>query len=326
MDVELDTAPLTMYKTGLVQNALAGEVAVVTGGTSNIGLGTARSLAWAGAKVVIAARSVDRGKAVEQLINSENKPGTALFVPTDVSDETAVRAMARKALDVFGKVDILINNAMDMADSSSVMKSTVAQFDRQYEVGARGTLVCIQAFVPAMLERKHGVVTYMSTAFSFPMGPANYCAAKAAASSMMYSLAGELGPVEETGVAVFQLLPTTVGRPRPRAGPVPENLSMVPRSMPGYEGPIPPEDAGAAITYCITRAHELHGSGLHMTQVMRQMPTWVFPRPESLRKADYDRIRDEVTPLLFSYIGPGFPDPKVPLVTVNGSQKGPRAY
>ncbi len=326
MDVSLDIAPLTMYKTGLARNALASEVAVVTGGTSNIGLGLARSLAWAGAKVVIAARNAERGKAVARLIDSENQPGTALFVAADVTDEPAVKGMARQAFDTFGKVDILVNNAMDMADSNSIMKSTPDEFTRQFAVAGRGTLICIQAFVPGMLERKHGVVTYMSTAFSFPMGPANYCAAKAAASSMMYSLAGELGPVDKTGVAVFQLLPTTVGRPRPRTGPVPENISMVPRSMPGYDGIIPPEDAGAAITYCITRAAELHGSGLHMTQVMRQMPTWVFPKPETLRKADYGRIRNEVTPLLFSYIGPGFPDARVPLVTVNGSDKGPRAY
>jgi hypothetical protein len=140
----------------------------------------------------------------------------------------------------------------------------------------------------------------------------------------MASLANELGPVANTGVAVFQLLPTTIGRPR--TGPVPENISMVPRGMPGYDGPIPPEDAGAALTYCITRARELHGSGLHMTQVNRQIGTWVFPKPETLRKADYDRVRDEVTPLLFAYIGPGFPKPAVPLVSINRSENAPRAY
>jgi len=324
MEVKLDIAPLTMQKTGLKKDALAGEVAVVTGGTSNIGLGTARSLAWAGAKVVIMARNPDKGKAAQQLIDSENKPGTALFVSTDVSVEAAVKAAAKKAFETFGKVDILVNNAMDMSHANTIMKSTVEQLDRQYEVAARGGLIAIQAFVPGMLERKHGVVTYLSTAFAFPMGPANYCAAKSCASSMMASLAAELGPVENTGVSVFQFLPTTIGRPR--TGPAPANISMVPRGMPGYDGPIPPEDAGAALTYCITRAKELHGSGLHMTQVNRQMATWVFPKPETLRKADYDRIRDEVTPLLFAYIGPGFPKPAVPLVSVNRSDKAPRAY
>ena len=324
MEVKLDIAPLTMYKTGLNRDALAGEVAVVTGGTSNIGLGTARSFAWAGAKVVILARNPDRGKAAQELIDSENKLGTAFFIPTDVSDEAAMKVAAQRAFDKFGKVDILVNNAMDMSHANSIMKSTVEQLDRQYEVAARGALIAIHMFVPGMLERKHGVVTYLSTAFAFPMGPANYCAAKSAASSIMTSLAAELGPAKDTGVAVFQLLPTTIGRPR--TGPAPANISMVPRGMPGYDGAIPPEDAGAALTYCITRAKELHGSGLHMTQVNRQISTWVFPKPDTLRKADYDRVRDEVTPLVFGYIGPGFPEPKVPLVSINRSENAPRAY
>jgi NAD(P)-dependent dehydrogenase (short-subunit alcohol dehydrogenase family) len=323
MDVKLDTAPLSMYKSGLTKDALAGEVAVVTGGTSNIGLGTVRSLAWAGAKVVILARNPDKGKAAQQFIDSENKPGTALFISTDVSNEAAVNAAARKAFETFGKVDILVNNAMDMSHANSIMKSTVEQLDRQYEVAGRGVLICIHAFVPAMLERKHGVVTYLSTAFAFPMGPANYCAAKSAGSSIMASLANELGPVKDTGVAVFQLLPTTIGRPR--TGPAPANVSMVPRGMPGYDGPIPPEDCGAALTFCITRANDLHGSGLHMTQVNRYIDTWVFPKPETLRKADYHRVRDEVTPLLFGYIGQGFP-PKVPLVSINRAENAPKAY
>ncbi len=323
-DVKLDIAPLAMHKSGLSRDALRGEVAVVTGGTSNIGLGTARSLAWAGAKVVLLARSPDKGAAAKALIDSENKPGTALFVSTDISDEAAVQGAAKAAIDTFGKVDILVNNAMDMAHAASIMKSSVAQLDRQYEVAARGALIAIQAFVPSMLERHHGVVTYLSTAFAFPMGPANYCAAKSAASSIIASLAAELGPVKDTGVAVFQFLPTTVGRPR--TGPAPANISMVPRGMPGYDGPIPPEDAGAALTYCITIAKELHGSGLHMTQVNRNIPSWVFPKPETLRRADYDRVRDEVTPLLFGYIGPGFPNAKVPLVSINRSENAPKAY
>jgi NAD(P)-dependent dehydrogenase (short-subunit alcohol dehydrogenase family) len=324
MEVKLDIAPLTMNKSGLKKDALAGQVAVVTGGTSNIGLGTARSLAWCGARVVIAARNPERGNAAQRLIDAENGAGTALFVSTDVSDEASVQAMARRAFDTFGKVDILVNNAMDMSHAASIMKSTVQQLDRQYEVAARGALNAIHAFVPGMLERRHGVVTYLSTAFAFPMGPANYCAAKAAASSIMASLAAELGPVNDTGVAVFQILPTTIGRPR--TGPVAANVAMVPRAMPGYDGPIPPEDCGAAVTYCITRARELHGSGLHMTQINRQIDSWVFPKPETLRKADYDRVRDEVTPLVFGYIGSGFPNPKVPLVSINRSENKPRAY
>jgi NAD(P)-dependent dehydrogenase (short-subunit alcohol dehydrogenase family) len=125
MDNTLNIAPLTVFKTGLKRDALQGEVAVVTGGTSNIGLGVARSLAWLGAKVVLAARNPEKGNAAEELINSENGVGTSLFVSTDVSDEESMKTMAKKAFSTFGKVDILVNNAMDMSLSASILKTTV---------------------------------------------------------------------------------------------------------------------------------------------------------------------------------------------------------
>lgn len=320
MDKIPNIGPLAMDKTNLKRDALAGEVAVVTGGAGNVGLGTARSLAWLGAKVVIADVTPEAGKAAEELINDENEPGTALFVLTDVSDEAAMKAMAEKAFDTFGKVDILINNAMPMSLGAPVLTSTIEQLDRQYEIAARGTLIGIQLFVPGMQERHHGVVTYMSTAFRFPVGPSNYCAAKAAGGSLMMSLAAELGPVEKSGVAVFTFIPAGVGFPR-SAGPIPpevlekfKNFKMP--SMPGYEGNIPAEDGGAALAYCITRAAELHGSGIMINQAFRQMD-WPYPKPETVQQSDFQRLDDMVLALIFACMGPGFPDPKVPLIPIN---------
>jgi NAD(P)-dependent dehydrogenase (short-subunit alcohol dehydrogenase family) len=317
MDKPLNIGPLAMDKTNLEKGALAGDVAVVTGGAGNVGLGTARSLAWLGAKVVIADVTPESGKAAEELINSENGPGTALFVLTDVSDETSMKAMATRAFDAFGKVDILVNNAMDMSLGAPILKSTVYQMDRQYEVSARGTLIGIQLFVPGMQERHHGVVTYMSTAFRYPVGPSNYCAAKSATTSIMMSLAAELGPVKDSGIAVFTFLPAGVGFPRSAAPPPPDlmrKFKMPP--MPGYEANIPPEDGGAALAYCITRAEELHGSGITILQAFRQMD-WPYPRPETVPKSDFQRIDDMVLAMMFGYMGPGFPDSKVPLTPIN---------
>jgi NAD(P)-dependent dehydrogenase (short-subunit alcohol dehydrogenase family) len=317
MDKILDAGPLAMHKTNLKKNTLAGDVAVITGGAGNVGLGTARSLAWLGAKVVIADVTPEPGKAAEELINHENEPGTALFVLTDVSDETSMKAMAEKAFDTFGKVDILVNNAMIMSLGAPILKSTVYQMDRQYEIAARGTLIGIQLFVPGMQKRHHGVVTYMSTAFQYPVGPSNYCAAKAAATSIMMSLAAELGPVKDTGIAVFTFIPAGVGFPRSVAPPPPEIMRKFKMpSMPGYEGNIPPEDGGAALSYCITRAAELHGSGIIIGQAFRQM-NWSYPKPETVPNTDFQRIDDRVLPLMFAYMGPGFPDPKVPLMPIN---------
>jgi NAD(P)-dependent dehydrogenase (short-subunit alcohol dehydrogenase family) len=312
--------PLVMEWTKLKKDTLAGEVAVVTGGAGNIGLGTARSLAWLGAKVVIPDVNPDFGEAAESLINSENEPGTALFVQTDVSDEASMKAMAKKAFDTYGKVDILVNNAMNMSLGATVLESTVYQMDRQYEISTRGALIGIQQFVPGMVERHHGVVTYMTTAFRYPVGASNYCAAKSATTSIIMSLAAELGDVRDTGVAVFTFLPAGIGFPRSAAPPPPEvrermrNTEM--RGMPGYEGMIPPEHGGAALAYCITRAAELHASGVTVEHAMRQMD-WPYPRPETIRTSDFERPDDHFLSMIFGYMGAGFPDPKVPLNPIN---------
>jgi NAD(P)-dependent dehydrogenase (short-subunit alcohol dehydrogenase family) len=321
MDTKLNVAPLSMDRTGLKKGALSGEVAVVTGGTSNIGLATARCLAWLGAKVVIAARNPEKGAAVTRLLDDENGRGTALFVATDVADAAAMKNMAKKAFAKFGKVDILVNNAMDMSMGASVMNSTVEQLDRQYAIAVRGALLGAQLFVPGMLARRRGVVTYLSTTFRFPFGPANYCAVKAATSSLMLSLAAELGPVVKTGVAIFIYLPGLVGRPgapvtdRPRA-------FTPPPAMPGYPGPYPPEDSAAALAYAIVHAAELHGSGIRIGHALAQMD-WQYPRPETAPKSEFDRINEEVEGRMFGYVGPGFKDPKLPLLSVNRSD-GPR--
>jgi NAD(P)-dependent dehydrogenase (short-subunit alcohol dehydrogenase family) len=321
MDTELITAPLTVDKTGLPKNALKGEVAVVTGGSSNIGLGISRSLAWLGARVVIASRTASLGNAAADFINKESGAGSALFVSTDVGNEASMKNMARKAFDAFGKVDILVNNAMDMSLEAPILKTSIAQMDRQYEIAVRGTLLGIQLFVPGMKDRKHGVVTFLSTAFRYPMGPSNYCAAKSATCSMMMSLANELGPVKDSGVAVFTFLPTSVNRRR--AGPPEPKNFIIARNMPGYEGPIPPEDCGAAMAYCIHRAADIHGSGIMIGQAFRQMK-WPFPKPETVPTRDYDRINDTVLSLMFGYMGPGFPDSIVPLVSINRKDNMPR--
>jgi NAD(P)-dependent dehydrogenase (short-subunit alcohol dehydrogenase family) len=318
MASELNVLPLTMDKTGLKRDALAGDVAVVTGGATNIGLGTARCLAWLGANVVIASRNPERGGAAAELINGENKPGTSLFVATDVSDEASMKAMAQKAFATFGKVDILVNNAMDMSSAAPILKSTTKQLDRQYEVAVRGALIGIQLFVPGMQERHHGVVTYLATTFRYPSGPSNYCALKSATSSMMMSLAAELGPVKDTGVSVFTFIPTLVGRSR-TAIPQEPRTFVAPPAMPGYSGLIPPEDCGAALSYSIVRAADLHGSGIMIGQAFRQM-NWKFPRPETVFPKDFDRIRDPLLVRMFGYIGPGFPDPLQPLVSINRSE------
>jgi hypothetical protein len=224
---------------------------------------------------------------------------------------------------------------MDMSLGGQILTSRIYQLDRQYAIAARGTMIGIQLFVPGMVRRKHGVVTYSSTAFRYPVGPSNYCAAKAAATSIMMSLANELGPAEETGVSAFCFIPAGVSGPRLAPVKVQPSIweperreeggAFFGRGMPGYEGMIPPQDCGAALSYSITRAKELHGSGILLQQALRQMD-WPFPKPETVPASDLERISEHGLSMIFSIMGQGFPDPKVPLNSINRSDKVPDPF
>lgn len=88
---------------------LSGKVAIVTGGSSGIGLGIARGLTGAGATVAIVARTESKiDEAVKELVDAGGK---AIAAPCDVADEDAVKAMTQSVLDQCGRIDILVNNA-----------------------------------------------------------------------------------------------------------------------------------------------------------------------------------------------------------------------
>jgi NAD(P)-dependent dehydrogenase (short-subunit alcohol dehydrogenase family) len=309
MESALNVRPLTVGRTGMKQGTLDGKVAVITGGASNIGLGTARSLAWLGAKIVIATRTEQKGFRAAEIINRENRPGTAVFIRTDVTSEESVNNMAQKAIDTFGKVDILMNNAMNMGVGGfSILGTTPDVLDRQCAVSIRGALHCIRAFVPAMLQRKHGVVGYIASGFRVARGGGTYFAVKGATSAMMMGLAAELGDVKNTGVAVFMLVPGNVAEP-PQGKETEVSRPGIFRGLNvGYEGAMPPEDSGAAIAYAIVHATEIHGSGVTTGQVQKHIG-WQFPNLGLVPEGDFERLRDGVAVRIYGYVGQGFSQP-----------------
>ena len=310
----LNIEPIDLANTGLKKDSLKDEVAVVTGSTSNVGLGYVRAIAWAGGKVVVSGRNKEAGVEIERVINAENAPGTALFVQCDVTQEEEVKNLAKKAFDCFGKVDILINNAMNLGLNGSVLGSPVSDLEQSFAISGRGTMLTIKEFVPAMLERKHGVVVYSTTQFHYspPMiGGAMYCAGKAAATSVTMSLANEIGPYKETGVGVFCMIPAGVGRfdpSRVKEFVSPDGKQVLKNpgvSTTGFEGPIPPEANAAGLLYCILNAEKLHGSGISVIDAFHTMH-YPFPKPDAARKSEMRRLTDNELTLVFRNMGPGF--------------------
>ncbi|MCL1804804.1 MAG: SDR family oxidoreductase [Clostridiales bacterium] len=307
----LNIEPMDLSNTCIKKDSLKDEVAVVTGSTSNIGLGFVRAIAWAGGKVVVSGRNEKAGAEIVRVIDAENSPGTALFVKCDVTLESDVKNLAKQAFDKFGKVDILINNAMNLALNGPVLGSPVSDLEQSYAISARGTMLTIKEFVPAMLERKHGVVVYSTTQFHYspPMiGGAMYTAGKAAATSITMSLANEVGPYSESGVGVFCMIPPGVGRFDPSRVPVSPDGRERPANPPsttGFTGPIPPEANAAGMVFCIMNAERLHGSGISVIEAFHAMK-YPFPNPENARLSGMRRLNDNELTLVFKNIGPGF--------------------
>ncbi len=127
---------------------LKGKVAIVTGGNGGIGLGIARGLASAGANVAIAAR--DEAKTAEAVKGLEKEFGVkAIGVKVDVREEKQIKDMVKKVLDIFGRIDILFNNA-----GTNIRKFpqeyVVDEWEEVLDVNLRSAFLCSQAVYPAM--------------------------------------------------------------------------------------------------------------------------------------------------------------------------------
>lgn len=309
-DTFLNIEPIDFTACGLPNADLTGEVAVVTGGASNIGLGYARAIAAAGGSVVVTDINEAAGKEAERVINTENgRDDAAFFIKCDITDEAEMNALATAAFEKYGKVDILVNNAMNMRLNGTILESTVEDLDASYAISGRGVMLAIKAFVPAMLARGHGTVTYSTTQFHYlpPMlGRSIYTAGKAAATSLMMSLANE---VKGQGVNVFCMVPAGVGRldasPAPDTGegtPLPDLSNF---SMPGFHGLVPPEVSGAAMVYLLMNAPQLHGMGFILNDALQAM-NFPYPNKENLPPpSQAHKMNDMELTLAFCNIGAG---------------------
>ncbi|MDQ3011665.1 MAG: SDR family oxidoreductase [Acidobacteriota bacterium] len=170
---------------------LSGTVAVITGATSGIGRETAREFASAGSKVVIAGRRKER---LQELANQiETKGGQAFAVPTDVADQAQVESLIEKAVERFGRVDVLVNNA-GVAIASRFEEMPLDDFRRLMDVNFWGAVYTCRAAVPQMRKQRSGVILNISSIFGkrgMPFETA-YCSSKFALAGFSESLRAEL--------------------------------------------------------------------------------------------------------------------------------------
>jgi NADP-dependent 3-hydroxy acid dehydrogenase YdfG len=196
---------------------IAGKVVVITGASSGLGEATARLLSAEGASVVLGARRVERLQALADEL--KGKGGKALAVATDVTDREQVKALADAAVQAFGRIDVIINNA-GLMPQAPLERLKVDEWDRMIDVNLKGVLYGIAAALPHMQRQKSGHVINVSSVAGHKVGPGFtvYAATKHAVRALSEGLRQEVKPynIRTTVIspgAVATELPSSVTEP-----------------------------------------------------------------------------------------------------------------
>lgn len=147
---------------------LSGQVAVVTGASSGIGAATARSLAHAGAKVVISARRQDRLAALAEELRADGHE--VRTVVADLGTQEGAQAVVDAALEAFGRIDVLVNNAGVML-LAPVEEADPNDWDAMIRVNLLGVMYASRAALPAMKAQKSGHIVNVSSVSGRFAGP-----------------------------------------------------------------------------------------------------------------------------------------------------------
>ncbi len=168
---------------------LKDKIALITGAAGGIGKSTALRFAEEGAKVVVA-DFVDGSGTVAEI---QSMGGKAVFIQVDVSCTDSVNDMVAKALEEFGRIDILINNA-GITKDSMMKKMSREAWDAVISVNLTGVFNCTSAVLPSMLANKNGVVLTSSSVVGIygNLGQTNYAATKWGVIGMTKSWAKEM--------------------------------------------------------------------------------------------------------------------------------------
>ena len=221
----------------------AGKVAIVTGAGRNIGRAIALTLADGGASIVVNARN-NRAEAESVVREIETAGGKALVHIGDVADAKAVQAMAELAVNRFGRIDILVNNAALRREKSFAEMDYVA-WREILDVTLDGTFHCVKACLPALRQSKAGTIVNIGglSAHTGAKNRAHVVTAKAGIIGFTRALAHDLAA---DGVTVNCVVPGLIGTPRPKDKPEPAH-HLTHQTISGERGR--PEDVAATVRF-----------------------------------------------------------------------------
>lgn len=196
-------------------NTLTGKVIFITGASRGIGREIALRAARDGATIVVAAKTIEPHSTLEGTIHTvakeiEQAGGQALPLQVDVRDEEQVRSAVEKAVETFGKIDCLVNNASAI-DLHSTLDQSMKKFDLLYQVNVRATFLCAKVCVPHLAKSDNPHILTLSP----PLNMAekwfkNYLAYTMSKYGMSMCTLGMAEEFRQQGIAVNSLWPKTL--------------------------------------------------------------------------------------------------------------------
>ena len=236
---------------------LEGKVAIITGSGSGIGRATAELFAREGAKVVVAEYKAEAGQETLQAIKAAG--GEGMFVAVDVSDAAQVQQMVQSAVDAYGGVDILFNNA-GMLIWGTVLDTDEEAWKRVIDVNLTGIFLCSKAVLPQMIQRGGGSIINTSSstgAHDAVGGLAAYVTSKGGVTLLTKCMA--LDHIQD-GIRVNAIAPGPTDTPMLRDNLSPEDLQAFVDAFPLKRLGRPEEIAQAALFLASDEASFVTGS------------------------------------------------------------------
>jgi class 3 adenylate cyclase/NAD(P)-dependent dehydrogenase (short-subunit alcohol dehydrogenase family) len=235
-------------------DAFTGRTALITGGARGIGEGTAQLLSRLGANVIIA-DILPRGQSVADAI--EGQGGRASFIQCDLGSASEVLRLVEEAPQVFGPIDVLMNNAMKLV-VAPITEASLEDWENVLHVNLRAAFITIRHLLPSMLQHHRGVVVNMIAYEGSPLTAA-YAATKVGSRSLVLTTAREIGA--NSGVAIYAFVPGTVDTPVIHETLAPGIASRIGLSTDEVISTILSQNPGyvAALVYTLHHADEYHG-------------------------------------------------------------------
>ena len=202
---------------------LADKVAVVTGGASGIGEATVRKFVAEGAKVVIGDLNKERGQALAKELGE-----AAIFVAIDVTKASDWEEVKKQALEAFGTVDVLVNNA-GISVAQSLLTMTEEQYRKILEINQVSVFLGMQKIAPIMIEKGAGSIINTSSINGLKAGAIGYTDSKFAVRGMTKAASAELAP---QGVRVNSIHPGIIETPMTMEGDAIEQIKAYTNFVP----------------------------------------------------------------------------------------------